>query len=85
MGTIFSSLISRLLIPISNSIKDWWEAAIKTVSKDKKCAFNAASIYSMWNLLKERNRRIFQNEGFTSLALANEGKRRTMAACFLEV
>lgn len=50
-GNIF--LFPHIQAANSNSIADWWEAATKTVSKYKKCVFNAESIYIMWNLSKE--------------------------------
>lgn len=77
-------LFPRIQAPNSNSIADWWEAATKTVTKDKKFALNAASIYSMWNLSKEMNQRIFQNERSTSLALVNEDveqRQRAFGRC----
>jgi len=43
-------------------ISGWWEEAIKTVHKNQRRDFNGLVIYIMWNLWKERNRRIFDNK-----------------------
>lgn len=64
------SLPSHVQPPLFASIADWWEAAAKAVSKEQRWNFNEVSIFIMWNLWKERNRRIFQNESSTSLTMA---------------
>jgi hypothetical protein len=40
----------------------------------EKHDFNGIVIYIMWNLWKERNWCIFQNEGPSSLSVANSAK-----------
>jgi hypothetical protein len=42
-------------------LKAWWEEAAAKISKQEKRRFNGMVIYTLWNLWKERNRRIFQN------------------------
>jgi hypothetical protein len=42
-----------------DSIGAWWESAIRSVPSDKERHFNGLVIYIMWNIWKERNRRIF--------------------------
>lgn len=42
-----------------NTLADWWDHSLRLIPKERKRAFNGLAIYTMWNLWKERNRRIF--------------------------
>jgi hypothetical protein len=42
-------------------LADWWELEARRVPKQDRRRFNGVVIYIMWNLWKERNRRIFEN------------------------
>jgi hypothetical protein len=53
-----------------SSIKDWWEATSSPLLKNQKRDFNDLMIYTMWNICKERNRRIFENNALTPIQLA---------------
>ena len=43
------------------SLAEWWEIEASRVPKQDCRRFNGIVIYIMWNLWKERNRRIFEN------------------------
>ena len=64
----------------------WWEYVASKVPKQERRTFNGVLIYVVWNLWKERNRRIFENEHKTSeqvTYLANEDivqRRRAMCS-----
>jgi len=45
----------------STCIAKWWEEAASKVPKQDHRRFNGVLIYIVWNLWKERNRRIFEN------------------------
>jgi hypothetical protein len=53
-----------------SNIKDWWEGASSLLPKTQKRDFNGIVIYTMWNLWKERNRRIFENSSVTPIQVA---------------
>jgi len=48
----------------------WWEDVASKVPKQERRTFNGVLIYVVWNLWKERNRRIFKNEHKTSEQVA---------------
>jgi hypothetical protein len=50
-----------------SSIKDWWEATSSLLPKNQKRDFNGLTL---WNIWKERNRRIFENNVLTPIQLA---------------
>lgn len=41
------------------SFGDWWENNLRLVPKERKLAFNGLVIYTLWNLWKDHNQRIF--------------------------
>lgn len=47
-------------LPIS-SFESWWNSAIRTASKENKWRLASLMICSVWNIWKERNRRIFEH------------------------
>ncbi|KAJ1276395.1 hypothetical protein BS78_05G211800 [Paspalum vaginatum] len=54
----------------SPNIMDWWEPAFSSLPKSPKRDFNGIVIYTLWNIWKERNRRIFENSALTPLQIA---------------
>ena len=48
----------------------WWEEVASKVPKQERRTFNGVLICVVWNLWKERNRRIFKNEYKTSEQVA---------------
>lgn len=56
------------------SISAWWERAAMNIQKDKLHDFNGAAIYIMWNIWKERNRRIFEDKSQTAQQIAAQTK-----------
>jgi len=44
-----------------SSIRAWWEQGAANIPRQRCRHFNGVVIYTMWNIWKERNRRIFQN------------------------
>ena len=64
---------------------DWWEDAATKVPKQECRTFNEVFIYIVWNLWKERNWRIFENEHKTSAQVASLTKedivQRRRAMC----
>ena len=63
----------------------WWEEVASKVPKQERRTFNGVLIYVVWNLWKERNRRIFENEHKTSEQVAYLAKedivQRRRAMC----
>ena len=57
-----------------NSINDWWEAVNKLVPKESRRSFNGMAIYIMWNVWKERNRRIFEQKYLSAQQVASKTK-----------
>jgi hypothetical protein len=62
-GTLFLPGSILLLLMWHNmyftSLADWWDHSLHSIPKDRKRAFNSLDIYTMWNLWKERNCRVF--------------------------
>ena len=52
------------------SIVEWWEHAASKIQKQDRRRFNGMVIYIMWNLWKERNRRILKNVHKTAQQMA---------------
>ena len=57
-----------------DNIGKWWEKAARSVPKDKRRHFNGLIIYTMWNIWKERNRRIFDQKFLTVKKVATRIK-----------
>jgi len=58
-----------------DNIGKWWENAARSVPKDKRRHFNGLIIYTMWNIWKERNRRIFDQKFLTAQEVATRIKK----------
>ncbi|KAJ1259251.1 hypothetical protein BS78_10G139800 [Paspalum vaginatum] len=54
------------------NIREWWEKSETLFPKDRRRVFNGVVIYTMWNLWKERNRRIFKHCSLSSLQVAGK-------------
>lgn len=55
---------------------DSWEHSLRSIPKDHKRAFNGLAIYTMWNLRKEWNHRIFESTQATALQVAGMNKKK---------
>jgi len=62
-------------------IAKWWEEAASKVPMQDRRRFNGILIYIVWNLWKERNRRIFENEHKTVQQVASLTKEDIMQRC----
>ena len=51
-------------------LKSWWEEAATKIAKQERRRFNGMVIYTLWNIWKERNRRIFNNAHESALQVA---------------
>jgi hypothetical protein len=53
---------------------DWWEwdKATQKVPKSNKRHFNRIAIYTIWNILKERNKRVFNNTSESTMQVPQE-------------
>jgi hypothetical protein len=59
----------------------WWEEEASKVPKQDRKRFNGILIYIVWNLWKERNRRIFENTHMTAQQVASLAKEDIMQRC----
>jgi hypothetical protein len=55
-------------------IAEWWETTASRVPTDRRRDFNGMVIYIMWNLWRERNRRIFDKIPSTAWQVAKRTK-----------
>ena len=66
-------------------LADWWEDVASMIPKQERQTFNGALIYIVWNIWKEMNRRIFENEHQTAEQVAYLAKedivQRRRAMC----
>jgi hypothetical protein len=63
-------LLAQSDLASATNIREWWEAATSALPKNQKHAFNGIVIYTMWNLWKERNRRIFESVALLPVQIA---------------
>jgi ABC-type histidine transport system ATPase subunit len=59
-------------------IDDWWDKAAQKVAKPMKRQFNGLVIYTIWNIWKERNRRIFNNTLESPMQVASKVREDIM-------
>jgi hypothetical protein len=52
----------------------WWEEAETKIIKGERRCFNGMVIFTLWNLWKERNRRIFNNAYESAMLVASRVK-----------
>jgi len=52
----------------------WWEEVQSKITKDNRKRFNGLVIYTVWNIWKERNRRIFTNTHEMAMRVASRTK-----------
>jgi hypothetical protein len=52
----------------------WWEKAVTVVPLTERKCFNGMVIYTFWNLWKERNKRIFNNNYESVMQVASRTK-----------
>ena len=57
------------------SLEDWWNDNTTTPVGEEQRKFGLVLMYVLWNIWKERNRRIFQNAALDVLDVASQ--RRT--------
>ena len=57
-----------------DSISEWWESAASHITRDRSREFNGNVIYTMWNIWKERNRRIFEHNSLLVMQVAGKIK-----------
>lgn len=53
---------------------DWWEAVAATQSKETRHTFSGIVIYTLWNISKEQNCRIFQQDILLVIEVASRTK-----------
>ena len=66
------------------NIEDWWFQSLQNMPKDQRRTKAAVIMYTVWNLWKERNRRIFEAgevQPLTVLQLVKEEANLRFRAC----
>jgi len=53
-----------------SSIEEWWGETEALFPKDRRRMYNGVVIYTLWNIWKERNRKIFEHSSLTPLQVA---------------
>ena len=66
------NILSRVSPQNFSTFMSWWQQASLLTPKGDRKNFNGLVIYIVWNIWKERNRRIFQQVELTSLELASK-------------
>ena len=59
-----------MTIPPPMGVSDWWDRFICPLSKDERRRRSGHFLYTIWNIWKERNRRIFIGTRLTHLEVA---------------
>ena len=67
-----TDLIQHQTQPIE--ITTWWEQTATKVPRERRRQFNGVVIYTMWNIWKETNRRIFQDAAMDARQVALKAK-----------
>jgi hypothetical protein len=66
--------INKRLRVQSSNIRAWWEEEAAKIPRQRRRHFNGVVIYTMWNIWKERNIRIFQNLVMDAQQVASKTK-----------
>lgn len=60
LGHYDLNILRQVNLSDYNDTIAWWIPASKAIDKNRRREFNGVATYIMWNIWKERNRRIFQ-------------------------
>jgi hypothetical protein len=65
-----------LILPSQEPVhlSSWWEEAKTKITKGERKRFNGMLIFTLWNVWKERNRRIFNNAYESAMQVASRVK-----------
>jgi hypothetical protein len=63
---------AQLILPSQEPVHliSWWEKAETKITKGERKRFNGLVIFTLWNLWKKRNRRIFNNAHESAMQVA---------------
>jgi hypothetical protein len=53
------------------TISEWWDDMTNGKTKKERCRFSGRLLYALWNVWKERNRRVFTGQRLTYLEVAS--------------
>jgi hypothetical protein len=67
---------AHLTLPSQDPVHliSWWEEAVTKINKGERKRFNGMVIFTLWNLWKERNRRIFNSAHESAMQVASRVK-----------
>lgn len=73
-----------LLLDSSHCLADWWNNSLTDISRELKTKRASIMIYTVWNIWKERNRRVFERKTVTPrriLQLIKDELATRLAVC----